>query len=182
MFYVSIGKQKWHVIIWWCTELFHGIAGARAAHFYSSPVQIIALAHRYNAWVSIFRNFATYLALDHIWHFSVFQIARLGPCGPVKVQGCEHAAVADLSWDEALEMGPTTWFSLGFGVRVGWRREVPPPLKPLCQFWVCQLIQMPECCPPEQRARAQRLDLVSSLSRDIWGPYSRLGLIINLLT
>lgn len=26
-------------------------------------------------------------------------------------------------------MGPTTQFRSGFGIRAGWRREVPPPLK-----------------------------------------------------
>lgn len=59
----------------------------------------------------------------------LFKIWRLRPRGPAKVQGWQRAAVAGLTWDEALEMGPTAQFRLGFGIRAGWRREVPPPLE-----------------------------------------------------
>lgn len=50
------------MVTWCCTELLHGISEATAAHFYPSPVQMVALAHTYDAGAGIFRSFSTYLS------------------------------------------------------------------------------------------------------------------------
>lgn len=178
MIYISVGNQKGHAITWVIYRAISWDSWCHSSSLLSFSCSNNCTCSQYNAWVNIFRNFATHLGPDHICHFMLSQRAKLISCDPADVQGC------------AAEAGRRLWGRdplLGSALDLVFRREVPPPLKSLCLLLSFLAHQMSGCCCKEQRACSQGLDLVSSLSRDIRGPYfqgetSWLCLIINLST
>lgn len=112
--------------------------------------------------VNTFRNFAAYLAWDLFWCSLVVRTAglRLWKSGAASTLPRQiwagngtHQRVQLRFWCQSgLEEGPATSLQASL-----------PSLEFASSFR----------CPPGQRAHSRRLNLVSSLSRDIWGPYSK---------
>lgn len=163
MIYIPVGNQKGHAIIW---VIYRAISWDSWCH--SSSLLLFSCSN--NCTCSQIQRLSRYFqklcnSLRPRPYLALFGVSK---SKSHFMWSCRCAGLCCRSWDEALEKGPIAWLALDLVIR----REVPPPLKSLCPVlsfpahsdaWV--LLWGAESLFPGTG--------LSSLSRDIQGPYSK---------